>query len=278
MIWQDPHIIADGLRDQACADLLVARFVLRSRAFNINGRQTTFAHLVVAKCQQACEKLLKGYLLFHDRHFDPASGHTPMTDMTELSERQRERLTWLFTILNRGNPRTVNDVKWVESHAPHRPRPMIGDTPAPLGAMPVGMQFPEHLRDRVRYDNATQALVVSDRLSREEKQELLALSNDPPYQAAVESACTEAADKAGLPQPLQIIQRNSEYPFWSDSSPALVIPAEALSLGDGRQAMRTTMSFFRTFSRSGPPQYTKPIGGFLDDYPMSTNLDEFPEP
>jgi len=118
MIWLDHRIIAGGLRDQACADLLAARYLLRSRTFAINGQPTTFAHAVVAKCQQACEKLLKGLFLFNDRGFDPTAGHRPMTDSTELTAHQLRRREGFFVAVNRGNSKLVPDLRWLESHAP----------------------------------------------------------------------------------------------------------------------------------------------------------------
>jgi hypothetical protein len=120
MIWQDHRVIAGGLRDQACADLLAARYLLLSRNFTINDQPTSFAHIVMAKCQQACEKLLKGFFLFSDRGFDPTAGHRPMTDTTELTEHQLRRRESFFVAVNRGNSRIVSELKWIEGHAPLR--------------------------------------------------------------------------------------------------------------------------------------------------------------
>lgn len=279
MIWQDHRLIADGLRDQACADLLAARFLLLSRTFTINGRPTTFAHVVMAKCQQACEKLLKGYFLFNDRTFDPTAGHRPMTETTELTEFQLRRRESFFIAVNRGNRRIVAELLWIESHAPHRPRPLYGDNPAPLAVFPPNLQFPERYRNRVRYDAQANMLIVTDRITADERQELLSLSVDPSYRSAVDQACNDANNKVGMAQPLEIIPINSEYPFWSVSDGTLVTPAQGLDTRKhGIRAMKATLAFFRTMGNSGPRAFTGPLGDFFDQYPLSCDLDEFPDP
>ncbi|MCE9590089.1 MAG: hypothetical protein K8S99_06160 [Planctomycetes bacterium] len=278
MIWQDHRIIAGGLRDQACADLLAARFLLQSRKFTINNQSTTFTHVVMAKCQQACEKLLKGYFLHTDRSFDPTAGHRPMTDTTELTEYQLQKRESFFVTVNRGNSGIVTELKWIESHAPHRPRPLIGNNPAPLAALPPGLRFPEWHRDRVRYDANAGELIVSDRITRDERQELLNVSADPAYNVAVNQACDDANNKGGLAQPLHIIPANSEYPFWSAAAGVLVTPAHGLDpRGHGIRAMKVTLAFFRTLSRSDPRPYTGPLESFFDQYSLSSDLDAFPE-
>lgn len=277
MIWDDHRTIAGGLRDQACADLLAAQFLLRSRVFTINGRETNFAHVVLAKSQQACEKLLKGYFLFNDRGFDPTAGHRPMTDTTELSDYQRQRWRDFFTLINRGNNQTVAELKWIESLAPHRPQPVIRDNPAPLAALPADVEIPELYRGRVRYDSGAAVLIVSDRITASERQEFLALSSDPSWDAAVNEACTDANSKSGSPQPLRIIPENTEYPFWSDSIRMLVIPAQGFDpRRHGIRAMKATRGLFQTLSRSDPRQFTSPLAPFLEKYSFSSELDDFP--
>jgi hypothetical protein len=73
--------LAVALRDQGLADYLAARFALRPTNLKLFGRPITFAHLVVAKSQQAVEKLTKGYLLWHSKSFDPTKGHAPFTHL-----------------------------------------------------------------------------------------------------------------------------------------------------------------------------------------------------
>lgn len=278
MIWQDYRTIAGGLRDQACADLLAAAFLLRSQEFTINGQQTTFTHVVMAKCQQACEKLLKGYFLFVDRSFDPTAGHRPMSDTTEMTEHQIRRRDKFFITVNRGNSKIVSELKWIESHAPRRPQALIGENPAPLAAAPAGLQLPQKYGGRVRYDPASSALIVSDRITADERQELLSFSADPAYQAAVEQACSDANNKAGLPQPLHIIPTNTEYPFWSGSTNALVTPAQGLDPRmHGVRAMKAALAFFQTMSRSDPRAFTGALVSFFDEYALSSNLDKFPD-
>jgi len=155
---------------------------------------------------------------------------------------------------------------------------VIGDNPAPLPALPAGLHIPQRYQNRVHFDVGAGALIVSDRIAGDERQELLSLSADVAWQAAVNQACTDANNRAGLPQPLQITPLNSEYPFWSEAAGALVTPASELNpRQSGVKAMKIAIAFFKTMSRSDPRALTSPLSDFFDRYPLSSDLDEFPE-
>ncbi len=86
-----------------------------------------------------------------------------------------------------------------------------------------------------------------------------------------------APDQRGNLQPLEIIQENTEYPFWSVSQGSLVTPAHGITLlGHGARAFKTLRTYLTALSESDPPDYCKQIGDFLRDHPMSTEISEWP--
>lgn len=121
MNWQQPKILALALRDQGLADCLAARLNLRTETWLVSERRINLAHVVVAKCQQAVEKLVKGYLLFHSGTFDPSEGHTPFTEALAASPKIRSEINDLCAALNRLDRRVVGELKWLEGLAPHPP-------------------------------------------------------------------------------------------------------------------------------------------------------------
>ena len=121
MNWQEPRRLALALRDQGLCDCIAARSNLRADNYRVLGRATNLAHLVVAKCQQSVEKIMKGYLLWHSGNFDPTKGHTPFTNALAAEPGPAREITALCTALNRHNHRRVAELKWLESMAPHPP-------------------------------------------------------------------------------------------------------------------------------------------------------------
>lgn len=122
MLWQQHRELATSLRDQALADYLAARLAIRSQELIVVDRVTTFAHLAVAKSQQAVEKITKGYLLWHSQSFDPTKGHTPFTQLLEdQPQHERKALERLVQALNHANKKIVRQVKWLETLAPRLP-------------------------------------------------------------------------------------------------------------------------------------------------------------
>jgi hypothetical protein len=211
MNWRDHKTLAVGLRDQALADCIAARFALRPATFSLHHSQTTLAHLVTAKCQQSVEKLTKGYLLWHSGSFDPTRGHTPFTRTLGLPEKQRAVIDKLCMQLNRLSRRAVAELKWLESLAPHSPEALEGEK--------------------------------------------------------------------GYLQPLEGIQENSEYPYWSTPHGRLVTAAEGLDLEKhGVRAIKAVRIFFEAMALSDPRVYTKAIEVFLVAYSFSTAITEWPEP
>lgn len=55
-----------------------------------------------------------------------------------------------------------------------------------LSALPAGVQIPANLQDKLRYDAATQTLLVKDHLAAAEKEQLLKLSEDKTYRRAIQ--------------------------------------------------------------------------------------------
>jgi hypothetical protein len=71
--------------------------------------------------------------------------------------------------------------------------------------------------------------------------------------------------------PLELIQENTEYPYWSAGS--LVIAAEGLTLqNQALRAITALRSFLRALSLSDPPAFTSEIRDFLQDHPFSTAI------
>ena len=86
-----------------------------------------------------------------------------------------------------------------------------------------------------------------------------------------------APDQRGNLQPLEIIQENTEYPFWSAAKGLLVTPAHGITLLDhGVRAFKTVRTYLTALSKSDPPDYCKQIGEFLETHPMSTEITDWP--
>jgi hypothetical protein len=84
------------------------------------------------------------------------------------------------------------------------------------------------------------------------------------------------SDRGNL-QPLDILPENTEYPYWSDSRSSLITPAEGITLRDqGHRAFKAARSYLTALSQSDPPDYCLPIQQFLDSFPMSTGISEWP--
>ena len=124
------------------ADLLAARFALRPTQLSLSDRPITFAHLAVAKSQQAIEKVTKGYLLWHSRSFDPTKGHTPFTYL--LEDQTRPALQRLIQALNHVNKTIVRQIKWLESLAPKLPAVAEANRGnlQPLSIIPENTEYP----------------------------------------------------------------------------------------------------------------------------------------
>lgn len=88
---------------------------------------------------------------------------------------------------------------------------------------------------------------------------------------------TVPEDQRGNLQPLEIIQENTEYPFWSATKGSLVAPAQGITLwNQGIRAFKSLRTYLTALSKSDPPEYCNPIGEFLESYRMSTEITEWP--
>jgi hypothetical protein len=82
-----------------------------------------------------------------------------------------------------------------------------------------------------------------------------------------------ADEHRGQLQPLNILERNSEYPFWQGpaDSGRLVTPAEGMSRSDAVEAIRTCKRYLDVLAQSDPRQFTNPIQEFLNENPIATS-------
>ena len=84
-------------------------------------------------------------------------------------------------------------------------------------------------------------------------------------------------DQGGLLQPLEIIAENTEYPYWSAPHGGLVTSARGMTPeNQGVRAFKALRNYITALSMSDPPEYCRQIGDFLEDYPMSTEVIEWP--
>lgn len=63
----------------------------------------------------------------------------------------------------------------------------VNETAEKLVKLPDGIEFPEDLKNKIRYDNANQLLIFKGIMSQEEKNKLLNLSTDDRYMKAIEA-------------------------------------------------------------------------------------------
>lgn len=209
MNWREHQPLAYSLRDQALADLIAARVVLRPLPFVINGQRTLLAHAAVSKSQQASEKLLKGWLLWHSRSFDPTKAHAPLSLALAGKGAAFHRMQGLCQRLNLFDRKLVNEIKWLEGLAPGRPR-------------------------------------------------------------------SNATSSGGL-QPLNILTRNTEYPYWHALLPGLVTPGAGLSLDDALRALRAVKRLCESLSGADPRPYGEPIREFLEAHPLTLSAEAWPD-
>lgn len=84
-------------------------------------------------------------------------------------------------------------------------------------------------------------------------------------------------DHRGNLQSLEIIQENTEYPYWSAAQASLVAPAQGIKmLYHGVRAFKALRTYLTVLSESDPPEYGDQISEFLKDHPMSTEITEWP--
>lgn len=149
MNWQHHQTLAAGYRDQGLADYLAAR-VVQQVAPSIDlrpGLATSLAHVVVVKCQQASEKLIKSYRLWHDASFKPTAGHDPVADLLAQVGQiggQLAAVTELVAALNRAEPRLVGELRWLGRLAPRTPDvpPALVGTLLPLDLLVENTEYP----------------------------------------------------------------------------------------------------------------------------------------
>lgn len=80
----------------------------------------------------------------------------------------------------------------------------------------------------------------------------------------------------GNRQPLHIIEENAEYPYWSSARNSLVTSATGMTLEHGVRAFKAARTYLTSLSQSDPPGYCTPIREFLQTFPMSTEVTDWP--
>jgi len=85
---------------------------------------------------------------------------------------------------------------------------------------------------------------------------------------------------AAGPQPLHIIPMNSEYPFWTGgpvdgslSYPAAVFVPRNFPV----RAFKTARTYIEILAGSEPDDFCQPLRNFLNHYPFSTELGDWPK-
>lgn len=88
---------------------------------------------------------------------------------------------------------------------------------------------------------------------------------------------TVSEDHRGKLQPLEIIQENTEYPYWSVAKGSLVTPARAIALvSHAVPAFKALRTYLTALSKSDPRKYCEEIEVFLENHPISTEITEWP--
>jgi hypothetical protein len=88
------------------------------------------------------------------------------------------------------------------------------------------------------------------------------------------------AGAAADPQPLHIITMNSEYPFWIGgqadgrlSYPAAVFAPQKFAV----RAFKVARAYIDILAESEPEDFCLPLRTFLNQYPFSTDLGDWPK-
>jgi HEPN domain-containing protein len=123
---QDRLSFARKLRDQGLVDLLIAQEIfLVTEVLKLpvaqNQPQINRYHLTIAKSQQSLEKVVKGYLLWHQESVSPFGGHAVITGIFDKQiGGNTSRLEKLRRAL-RTAKKIHGDIRWLESAAPRAP-------------------------------------------------------------------------------------------------------------------------------------------------------------
>ena len=111
-------LLAEKLRDQSLADLLIARANLGQKGFRLGGVAINRNHLVISKCQQSAEKLLKSYFVRHGESVNPFRGHTPLQDVLSGTGGQTPRLNKFRDTVRQEPSGLLKQLTWLEDLAP----------------------------------------------------------------------------------------------------------------------------------------------------------------
>lgn len=114
----EQKLLAEKLRDQSLADLLVARANLGQKGFRLGEFRVNRNHVVISKCQQSSEKLLKSYFVWHGDSVNPFRAHTPMQDVLSGTGGQTTRLQKFRETVRQEPNGLLAQVTWLENLAP----------------------------------------------------------------------------------------------------------------------------------------------------------------
>src|SRR5436309_1933150 len=115
---EEQKVLAEKLRDQSNADLLIARANIRKKLFRIGAMRVNRNDLVISKCQQAAEKLLKSYFVWHGDQVKPFHAHSPMQDVLDGAGGETPRMRKFRETLQKHPQGLLSQIIRLENLAP----------------------------------------------------------------------------------------------------------------------------------------------------------------
>ncbi len=101
---------------------VAAQKLLKLPGYALRAKINRF-HLVIAKSQQSVEKIMKGYLLWHEESFNPFGTHSIITGLIDKEIGGRtSRLRKVRETLQRSPGHLFEELKWLEASAPKAPK------------------------------------------------------------------------------------------------------------------------------------------------------------
>jgi hypothetical protein len=114
----EQKLLAEKMRDQSLVDLLIAQVNRGQKGFRLGAVQANRNHLVISKCQQSAEKLLKAYFVWHGDSLNPFRGHTPMQDVLGGKGGLTPRLQKFRRTVRQSPHGLLTQITWLENLAP----------------------------------------------------------------------------------------------------------------------------------------------------------------
>jgi hypothetical protein len=115
---KEQKLLAEKLREQSLADLLIARANLGQTGFRLGDVRINRNHVVISKCQQSAEKLLKSYFLWHGDSVNPFHAHRPMQNVLAGTGGETPRLQKFRATVRQEPNGLLQQIMWLENLAP----------------------------------------------------------------------------------------------------------------------------------------------------------------